>query len=168
MADLKDLNDLLYNEIQVLYSGEELLVAGIARMIDKAHDKSLKAAFTQHLDETKQQLERLKQAAKLLNIDHSGDGNPSMKGLIAEGEKVMHKDATPEALDAALIAAAQKIEHYEIAGYGTAAHLADGLGFKMVADLLRQTLQEEQNTDTKLNDLAKNNINRKAAHTSGS
>ena len=163
MSELKDLNDLLYHEIQVLYSGEELLVAALPRMIEKAQDSSLKAAFTQHLDETKQQIERLKQAAELLNIKYEGDGNPSMKGLIAEGEKVMHKDATPEAMDAALICGAQKIEHYEISGYGTAAHLADGLGFKVVADLLRQTLQEEQNTDTKLNDLAKNNINRKAA-----
>jgi ferritin-like metal-binding protein YciE len=166
MADLRDLTDLLYHEIQVLYAGEELLIDALPRMASKANDSTLKAAFEMHLDETKQQRERLKQAADLLSIDPDGDGNPSMKGLIAEGEKVMHKDASPEALDAALISCAQKVEHYEISGYGTAAHLADGLGLKMVAELLRQTLQEEQNTDTKLNDLAKSNINRKAAQAS--
>ncbi|MEJ7681375.1 MAG: DUF892 family protein [Segetibacter sp.] len=114
------------------------------------------------MDETKVHKQRLEEAAKYLKIDPDGDGNPSMKGLIAEGEKVMHKDATHEALDAALIAGAQKIEHYEISGYGTAAHLAEARGLTDVAGILRQTLHEEQATDTKLNDLAKTTINRKA------
>jgi ferritin-like metal-binding protein YciE len=163
MADLKNLQDLLHHEIQVLYSAETQLIAAMPKMAKNAHDQQLKNAFEMHLEQTKQQKERLEQAAKILGIDPDGDGCPSMKGLIAEGEKVMHKDATPEALDAALISGAQKIEHYEISGYGTAAHLAEGLGLNEVHQLLSQTLNEEKNTDEKLNRLAKTNINQKAA-----
>lgn len=163
MADLKDLTDLLNHEIQVLYDAEKLLIAAIPRMAEKAKDPELKAAFQTHLEETKMHKERLEQVAKLLGIDPDGDKSPSMKGLIAESEKVMHKDATPEALDAALICGAQKVEHYEIAGYGTAAHIALGLGYDEVHKILNQTLSEEQATDTKLNNLAKGTINRKAA-----
>lgn len=162
MKELKDLDDLLFHEIQVLWSAEKLLIAGIPRMIEKATDESLKAAFTQHLKETEIHKERLEEAAKHLGIDPDGDGNPAMKGLIAEGEKAMHKDATPETMDATLIAGAQKIEHYEISGYGTAAHLAESRGLTEVARLLKLTLQEEQATDTKLNNLAKSVINPKA------
>ncbi|WP_034256522.1 ferritin-like domain-containing protein [Adhaeribacter aquaticus] len=162
MKELKDLNDVLLNEIQSLYSAETLIIAGLPRMIEKAHNEELKAAFTQHLAETERQRERLEQIAKQFNIDPDDVGNPSLKGLIAEGEKLMHKDAAPEVMDAVLLAAAQKIEHYEISGYGTAAYLAEELGLNNVAQLLRQTLEEEQKTDTILNNLAKNRINRKA------
>jgi len=164
MKELRDLDDLLFHEIQVLYSAEKLLAtAGIPRMVEKAQDEALKAALTQHLEETKIHMDRLEQAAKHFGIDPEGDGNPAMKGLIAEGEKVMHKDATPEAMDATIIAGAQKIEHYEISGYGTAAHLAESRGFTEIAGLLRKTLEEEQATDTKLNNLAKTRVNPKAA-----
>ena len=163
MAALKDLTDLLNHEIQVLYDAEKLLIAAIPRMAEKAHDPVLKAAFLKHLEETKEHKNRLEQVARLMDINPNGDGNTGMKGLIAEGEKVMHKNASKEAMDAALICGAQKIEHYEIAGYGTAAHLALGLALDQVYNLLNMTLQEEQATDTKLNNLAKSNINRKAA-----
>jgi ferritin-like metal-binding protein YciE len=163
MAELKDLTDLLYHEIQVLYDAEKLLLAAIPRMAEKAKDPDLKAALLVHLEETKVHKDRLEQVAELLDISPDGDKSPSMKGLIAESEKVMHKDATPEALDAALICGAQKVEHYEIAGYGTAAHIALGLGYDEVHRILHKTLQEEQSTDTKLNNLAKGAINRKAA-----
>lgn len=162
MKELKNIYDLLFHEIQVLYAAEELLIAGITRMMGKAKDDTLKAAFKQHLAETKVHKERLEEVAKHLGIEVEGDGNPSMKGLIAEGEKVMHKDATHEALDAALIAGTQKIEHYEISGYGTAAHYAKLRGLTDIAKVLRQTLEEEQATDTKLNNLAKSTIYRKA------
>jgi ferritin-like metal-binding protein YciE len=163
MAALKNLQDLLHHEIQVLYSAENQLIKAMPRMAQKAHDQQLKNAFEMHLEQTKQQKERLKKAADLLGIDPEGDKCDSMAGLIAEGEKVMHKDATPQALDAALICGAQKIEHYEIAGYGTAAHLAEGLGLNEVHQLLSQTLNEEKNTDEKLNRLAIGYINQKAA-----
>lgn len=163
MADLKNLQDLLHHEIQVLYSAENQLIKAMPRMAEKAHDQQLKNALEMHLEQTKQQKERLKQAADFLGIDPDGDKCEAMAGLIAEGEVVMHKDATKEALDAAIICGAQKIEHYEIAGYGTAAHLAEGLGLNEVHQLLSQTLNEEKNTDEKLNRLAIGNINQKAA-----
>ncbi len=161
MKELKNLRDLLCHEVQVLYSAEKLLIAGIERMVMKANNMELKAAFLQHLEETRIHIERLEQAAQLLNIDADGDGNPAMKGLIAEGEKVMHKDTNPETLDATLIAGAQKIEHYEISGYGSAAYYAEELELFDVANLLRETLNEEQATDEKLNELAKTKINLK-------
>jgi len=164
MKEIKDLNDLLTHEIQVLYNGEQLLIAGLERMAKKASNSELKTLFQQHLEETRTHIERLKQAAGILNIDADDDGNPSMKGLIAEGEKAIHKDANNEVQDASLICGAQKIEHYEIAGYGTAAYYAEMLGQTQVASLLRQTLEEEQATDTKLNNLAKNKINLRAQH----
>ncbi|ALJ00969.1 YciE/YciF ferroxidase family protein [Rufibacter tibetensis] len=167
MAELKTLHDLLSHEVQTLYSAERIILMGLPRMIEKAQSPQLKAAFTTHLDETTVQVERLEKIAAQLSISPEGDGNPSMKGLIAEGEKVMHKDATSEVMDASLICGAQKIEHYEISGYGTAAYLAEELGLTEVAQLLRMTLEEEQKTDTLLNNLAKSNINQKAMPGSG-
>lgn len=162
MADLKTMQDLLHHELQVLYSGEKLIMAGMPRMIQHATNAELKQAFAQHLEETKRQAERLEQIAQMLNIAPEGDGNPSLKGLIAEAEKVMHKDADPDVMDATLIAGAQKIEHYEIAGYGTARYLAQMLGQNQVAQLLNQTLEEEKKTDTILNNLAISKINQNA------
>jgi ferritin-like metal-binding protein YciE len=162
MKELKDLEDVLYHEVQLLYSGESLLIKAMPAMIKNASNNELKAALALHLEETELHKERLEKVAKYLDIDADGDSNPSMKGLITEGEKVMHKDATPATLDATIIAAAQKIEHYEIASYGTAAHLATELGFQFVAELLQQTLQEEKDTNRKLNDLAMSGINQKA------
>ena len=162
MKELKDLSDLLCNEVQALYSAEKLQITGLTRMIEKTENAELKAAFSQHLEETHIHKERLEKAAKLLNIEMEMDGNPAIKGLIAEGEKIMHKESTPEALDATLIAGAQKIEHYEISGYGSAKCYAEELGLTEVAHLMNETLIEEQATDTRLNDLAKRKINMKA------
>jgi ferritin-like metal-binding protein YciE len=162
MKELKNLNDLLVHEIQVMYNAEELQILALQRMISKTSNPELKNAFEQHLEETKQHKERLSKIGKILNIDPSGEGNPAIKGLIVEGEKVLHKDANPQTLDATLIAGVQKIEHYEIAGYGTAASLAESLGLMPVWELLSQTLKEEKDTDSKLNNLAKNKINVKA------
>jgi ferritin-like metal-binding protein YciE len=161
MKELKNLRDLLCHEVQVMYSCEKLSVPALKRMTEKADNRELKSTFQQHLEETKIQMERLEEAAKLLDIDPEGDGNPSIKGLIAEGEKVMHKDTNPETLDATLIAGAQKIEHYEISGYGTAVHYAKELGLNDVADLLIKNLEEEKNSDFKLNVLAQTKINQK-------
>jgi ferritin-like metal-binding protein YciE len=165
MKELKNLQDLLYHEIQVLYSGESLLEKALPRMIKNARHPVLKEALSKHLRETEHQKDVLQAIAKQLDIDVKGDSNASMKGLIAEGEKVMHKDATDEAMDAAIICGAQKIEHYEIAGYGTAAYYAELLGHASVAQQLRQVLMEEQECDTKLNALAKSTINQKAMTT---
>jgi ferritin-like metal-binding protein YciE len=162
MKVLKNLNDMLVHEIQIMYNAEELQILALQRMIDKTTNPELKNAFEQHLEETKKHKERLERIGKILNIDPGDEGNPAIKGLIVEGEKVLHKDATPETLDATLIAGVQKIEHYEIAGYGTAAYLAETLGLIPVWELLSQTLKEEKDTDNKLSNLAKSKINVKA------
>lgn len=162
MTDVKTMQDLLHHEIQVMYSAEQLIIAGLPRMIQHANNAELRQAFEMHLEETRRQAERLEQAAQMLNIKAEGDGNPSLKGLIAEGEKAMHMVTDPEVMDATLIACAQKIEHYEIAGYGTARYLAQMLGHNQVAELLNQTLEEEKKTDTILNGLATSKINQKA------
>ncbi|TGE27113.1 YciE/YciF ferroxidase family protein [Hymenobacter metallicola] len=159
MAQLKDLHDLLCHEVQAMYSAETLIVAGLPRMIEKAYNEELKHAFRKHLTETQKQVERLEEVAKLLDIDADGDGNPGMKGIIAEGEKVMQQNSESEVLDAALICGAQKIEHYEIAGYGTAVYLAKELGLDSVARILEATLEEEKTTNEILNNLAKNTVN---------
>ncbi len=164
MKELKTLNDLLMSEVQVLYNTEELQLLGLERMMSKANSSELKEALQQHLEETKNQKQRLEQVAKLLDIDPDDQGSPSIKGLIMEGEKVLHKDATPETLDAAIICGIQKVEHYEISGYGTAASLAEELGLQEVHQLLSQSLQEEKMTDEKLNQLAKSTINKRAEH----
>jgi ferritin-like metal-binding protein YciE len=162
MKQLKDLYDLLNHEVQMLHNVEKHQIAALQRMAKKASNPELQDAFEQHLEETKIHKQRLEVIAKILNIDPEGEGNPAIKGLIAETEKVIHKDATPETLDAALIAGAQKVEHYEISGYGTAAYLAEELGLPRISELLTISLLQEQATDTILNTLAKSKINEKA------
>lgn len=159
MADIKDLRDLLNHEVQVMYSAEKLLATGLPRMIEKAHSYELKAAFRKHLTETELQATRLEQVADMLGIDADGESNTGIKGIIAEGEKVMHKDASHAAMDAALICGAQKIEHYEIAGYGTAVYMAHELGLEPAARILEGILEEEKRTNEILNNIAKNLVN---------
>jgi ferritin-like metal-binding protein YciE len=162
MKEINNLEDLFYHEIQVLWSAEKMLVESMPMMIEKAKYPGLKKSLALHLAETDQHKVALEFIAKQLDIDVTGDPNPGMAGIIAEGNKVMGKDATDEAMDAAIIAGAQKVEHYEISGYGSAAHYADLLGMKEIAMKLRAILQEEQNADTKLNSLAKTIVNEQA------
>lgn len=163
MSDkLETLDDLFELQLKDLYSAETQLVKALPLMAEKAKDGRLRAGFTKHLHETEKQVQRLERIGQEMGLDLGGHTCKAMAGLIAEGQETMSEQATPEVMDAALIAAAQRIEHYEIAGYGTAAHYAERLGSTQAADLLRQTLDEEQLTDTKLNDLAKNYLNQKA------
>jgi ferritin-like metal-binding protein YciE len=162
MTEIKDLEQLFYHEIQVLWSAEKMLVEAMPRMIEKAKHPALKQSLALHLAETDQHKVALENICKQFGINPGGDFNPGMKGILEEGEKVMAKDATDEAMDAALIAGAQKVEHYEISGYGSAAYYAEMLGYEAIAARLRLTLQEEQQADTKLNFLAKNVINDRA------
>jgi ferritin-like metal-binding protein YciE len=162
MTEIKDLEQLFYHELQVLWSAEKMLTEAMPRMIEKARHFGLKKNLSMHLAETDQHKVALEMICKQLGIDPEGDFNPGMRGLILEGEKVMAKDVTDEALDAAIIAGAQKIEHYEISGYGSAAHYAEMLGYEAIAKRLRLTLAEEQDADTKLNFLAKEIINQRA------
>jgi len=162
MKELKNLEELFYHEIQVLYSAEKMLTEAMPKMIERARNLGLRKNLSLHLAETTQHLVALEVICKQLNIDPLDDFNPGMKGILEEGEKVMAKDATDEAMDAALIAGAQKVEHYEISGYGSAAYYAEMLGYEGIAKRLRLTLAEEQDADTKLNFLAKNLINQRA------
>lgn len=131
-------------------------------MIQKARNEGLKNLLALHHAETQQHQTALEAICKQLGIDPQDDFNPGMKGILEEGDKVMAKDATDEGMDAALIAGAQKVEHYEISGYGSAAHYAEMLGYEGIAKRLRLTLEEEQQADTKLNFLAKNLVNPQA------
>ena len=143
-----------------------MLTEAMPKMIDKATNEGLKKSLALHLAETDQHKVALEAICKQLGIEPTGDFNPGMKGILEEGEKVMAKDATPEAMDAALIAGAQKVEHYEISGYGSAAYYAEMLGYDGIAKRLRLTLAEEQDADTKLNFLAKELINPRVKQTS--
>jgi ferritin-like metal-binding protein YciE len=162
MKEIKNLQDLFYHELQVLWSAESMLADAIPLMIEKANHEGLKNMLRLHLAETQQHKVALEMICKQLEIDPTDDFNPGLKGILDEGEKVMAKDATDEGMDAALIAGAQKVEHYEISGYGSAACYAEMLGYEGIARRLRLTLAEEQQADTKLNFLAKNIINARA------
>ncbi|WP_188815246.1 YciE/YciF ferroxidase family protein [Hymenobacter cavernae] len=159
---LETLEDLFQEQLKDLYSAENQLLKAMPSMASEAKDQRLMQSLELHRQETENQVTRLEQIAQERSIDLGGHTCKAMQGLIAEGMETLSEDATDEVKDAALIASAQRIEHYEIAGYGTAAHYAERLGYDTAASLLRQTLQEEQNTDTKLNDLAKSYINQKA------
>jgi ferritin-like metal-binding protein YciE len=162
MNAITNLEDLFYHEIQVLWSAENMLVEAMPLMIERAKNEGLKNLLALHHAETQQHKTALELICKQLEIDPEGDFNPGMRGILEEGNKVMAKDATDEAMDAALIAGAQKVEHYEISGYGSAAHYAEMLGYEGIAQRLRLTLEEEQQADTKLNFLAKNLVNLRA------
>jgi len=162
MKEIKNLEDLFYHELQVLWSAETMLTEAMPRMIEKAKNEGLKNMLRLHLAETDQHKVALEAICKMLEIDPQGDFNPGIRGILEEGEKVMAKEATDEGMDAALIAGAQKVEHYEISGYGSAAHYAEMLGYEGISKRLRLTLEEEQQADTKLNFLAKNIINPRA------
>lgn len=142
------------HEIQDLYSAETQLISALPKMAEAAHSSKLKQAFKDHLQETKNQQARLEKVADILGCSTKGETCEAMKGLIKEGEKMIKEDAEPDVKDAGLIAAAQRVEHYEIAGYGTARHFAKILGLQEVADLLEETLEEEKDADEKLNDIA--------------
>ncbi len=162
MAELRNLEDLFKYEIQELYKVEEKLIQAMPKMAERANDQLLKMALENHLEQTKAQMERLDQIFDTLNIEKGQATSSAIEGMVQQSEELMAEDASPEAKDAGLIAATQKIEHYEISAYGTATYYAERLGHLEVASLLRQTLDEEQMADTKLNEIAKNSVNLKA------
>ncbi|MFD2247847.1 ferritin-like domain-containing protein [Pontibacter ruber] len=162
MAELRNLEDLFKHELMELYGVEENLIQAIPEMASRANDQLLKMALENHLEQTKAQKDRLDQVFQMLNIQKMEVPASAIEGMVMQGREMMAEDASPEAQDAGIIAAAQKIEHYEISGYGTATHYAERLGHMEAAALLRQTLDEEKMADTKLNELAKNSVNLKA------
>lgn len=158
-ADTNPLEELLVDELKDLYSAENQIVKALPKMAKAASAPELKRAFERHLEETRRQVERLNQIAEALDVRLTGKKCKGMEGLIEEGKEIMEEDLDENAIDAGLIGAAQKVEHYEIAGYGTARTHASLLGYNKVAKLLQQTLDEEGATDKKLSQLAESIIN---------
>ena len=160
---LNTLRDVFEESIRDLYSAETQLTKALPKMAKAASNPDLKAAFTEHLEVTRNQAARLEQICDRLGIKAKGKTCQAMKGLIEEGSEIIEEDGSPAAKDAALIGAAQKVEHYEIAGYGTVHTFATILGEEEAAELLEQTLNEEKEADESLTELAESSINDEAA-----
>jgi ferritin-like metal-binding protein YciE len=162
---VKSVKDLLLEELRDIYHAEKQLVRALPKMAKKAKSDELRQAFELHLEETKGQVERLDQVFQQLDSRSSGKRCEAMEGLIEEAKEMMEEISTPEVLDAAMIAAAQKVEHYEIASYGSVCALAEALGQKEAAKLLEETLNEEKATDQRLNQIALSSVNQTALRT---
>ena len=156
---LKTLEDALVEELQDILSAEQQITEALPLMAQKATNPELKAGFQLHLEQTKQQISRLEQALSSLGHKPESVTCEAMKGIIKEGQHIMSEEADPDVMDAMLIAAAQKVEHYEIASYGTVCTWAAQIGQNEVKELLGQTLAEEEQTDKKLSQLAESSIN---------
>jgi len=151
---LQSLNDVLVHELQDLHSAEQQLIAALPKMAGAATSDKLRTAFEDHLGETRHHLERIEDVCSQIGVSPNGERCKGMEGLIREGDSVVAAAGDPAAKDAALISAAQRVEHYEIAAYGTARTLAGELGFDDAKDLLDQTLDEESNADSLLTKIA--------------
>jgi ferritin-like metal-binding protein YciE len=160
---LNSLNDLLVVQLQDLYDAEQRLTKALPKMADAATNKQLKSAFQDHLRETEQHVSRLEKVFGIMGLTAQRETCEAMKGLIAEGDEAINAGGDPNVRDAALIAAAQRVEHYEIAGYGTVRTLAQQLGQDEVARILQQTLDEEGAADKKLTKIAESRVNVGAA-----
>ena len=161
--ELASLQELFVNELKDLYSAENLIIKALPKMAKAASSEELRSAFEEHLEQTRGHVQRLEQIFERLDESPKGKKCKAMEGLIEEGKELLKEDAEPPVKDAALIGAAQKVEHYEIAGYGTARTFAQRLGRNDAARLLQETLDEEAATDKKLTTLAEQSINPKAA-----
>jgi ferritin-like metal-binding protein YciE len=153
---LESLHDLFVDELKDLYNAEIQLTKALPKMAKAASSEDLRTAFEGHLTETEHQVQRLETIFKQLEANPKGKKCKAMVGLIEEGKEIMEEDAEDAVKDAALIAAAQRVEHYEIAGYGTVRTYAQLLGFDEAANLLQETLDEEASADKKLTELAQN------------
>ena len=160
--EMETLQDLFVEELKDLYSAEAQLLKAMPKMVKKAQHPELKRAFETHMRETEGQIKRLDQVFEQLGAKSKGKKCLAMEGLVNEAKEHMSEDMDEDVMDAALIGMAQKIEHYEIAGYGTARTYAKLLGNREAARLLQQTLDEEGKTDKLLTQLAESSINLEA------
>jgi ferritin-like metal-binding protein YciE len=161
--DIKTLNDLFVHTLRDIYYAEQQITKNLPDMIEKATDQTLKNGFETHLAETKGQIARLEKVFKMHGVEAKGVDCPAIDGILKEASEVAGDVDDKEVLDAALIAAAQAVEHYEITRYGTLIAWAKKLGRDDCASVLQQNLDEEKATDQKLNSLALKSINQKAA-----
>jgi ferritin-like metal-binding protein YciE len=160
------LDELLVDELKDLYSAETQLTQALPKMAKAAESNDLRAAFESHLEQTRVHAQRIEEICSDLKTTPTGKNCAGMQGLIKEGEEIIQNDAESEPKQAALIGAAQRVEHYEIAAYGTARAHARQLGYLKAVELLSQTLEEEKETDKKLTKVAENRVNVKAAMSS--
>ena len=159
---MKNLKELFEHQLKDLYSAESQLIEALPKMAKNASDSNLKQAFEAHLEETKQQRKRLEEICEEIGIKPTGEKCKAMEGLIKEAEGFINEAEEDDVMDAGLIAEAQRVEHYEISGYGTAVRFAKELGHKEIAKKLQKTLDEEYDADNKLDKLAEGRLNAKA------
>lgn len=167
-TEFNSFQDLFREQIEDLYDAEHRLTEALPKMADAAHSSQLKQAFQDHLTETQGHVSRLEQIFRALNTDPKRTTCQAMKGLVSEGEEMIKAKGDPDIKDAALIAAAQRVEHYEISGYGSARAFARRLGLNQAVNLLQQTLEEEKAADEKLNRIAESSVNPQASGASAS
>lgn len=153
------LEDLFVFELKDLYDAEIRITEALPKMAEKAHNPGLKRAFQNHLRQTEKHVERLNSIFEHRGLEADREKCDAMVGLLKEGSTVLSADGDPDVIDAALIAAAQRVEHYEIAGYGTARAFARQLGDEYSAELFEQTLDEEKQTDQQLTEIAEGSVN---------
>jgi ferritin-like metal-binding protein YciE len=158
-----NLEDLLTDELKDLYSAENQLIKALPKMAKTSQSAELRMAFEEHLEQTRGHAKRLEQICDELGVSPRGKKCVGMEGLIEEGKEVMQEELDTDTIDAGLIGAAQKVEHYEMAGYGTARAHARQLGFNKAVTLLEKTLEEEKKADEKLTKLAEGFINTRSA-----
>lgn len=155
---MKSLSELMIDEVQDLYSAENQLLEALPKMAEKASSPQLKEAFNDHLKETKGHVKRLQQIAKLLDIDLGGKKCHAMEGLVEEGSEVLEEDGPAAVIDSALIGAARRVEHYEMAAYCSTRGMAEELGNDQIAKLLEETTNEEEAADDKLKAIAQHEV----------
>ena len=159
---IESLQNLYVEELKDIYNAEQQIIKALPKMVEGASHNNLKRAFTEHLEVTKEQVRRLETIFDELGEKPTGKKCKGMEGLLEEGSELLEEKGDPDVIDAGLIGAAQKVEHYEIAAYGTVRNLALQLGLQNHADLLQQTLDEEGQTDKNLTMLAEGGVNKDA------
>ena len=162
MDKLSNLQDLFVHELKDLYSAEQQILQALPKMAAATEHQELRSAFEEHEQVTRDQVKRLDMIADDLGLDLKGHKCKGIEGIIKEGEDLLKSKADADAMDAGLIGSAQRVEHYEIAGYGTARTFARRLGHERAAELLQQTLDEEGRTDQRLTQIAEGFVNRDA------
>jgi len=163
MMKLESIKDLYVSELKDLYDAEQQIIQALPKMAQAASSPELRSAFEEHLGQTRGQAQRLEQIFEMMGSKPARKRCKGIAGVLEEGEELLKEKAEPDVLDAGLICGAQKVEHYEIAGYGSVRTYAQLLGENEAARLLQQTLDEEGETDKKLTRLAEKGINREAA-----
>ena len=161
--DIKTMDDLFVHTLRDIYYAENQILKALPQMIGKTSDTALKETFQSHLEETRNQVKRLEQVFRQHGVEAKGVNCPAIEGITEEADEIMGEVEDREVLDAAILAAGQAVEHYEITRYGTLIAWAKELGRNDCAELLRQNLEEEKAADKKLTAIAESRVNRKAA-----